>query len=181
MRAIILTFTFLFIASFIPSAPAQAVDKRYLAAAAGVQPIYQEAPGLAVTGPDGKAVALSGYRGKVVLLHFWATWCTPCKDEFPVLDRLYKELGRRGVEIIAIGVDSTATDEELRKAARSMGGSFPVYLARSGTVPDKYWRLGVPETYFIDKKGMLIGRALGPRDWGSAEVTGLINALIEEN
>lgn len=155
------------------------VDRAQLKAA-GMQEMDQRAPDFTLKGPGGRPVSLRELKGKVVLLHFWATWCKPCKEEFPHLEKVYREFKDRDFLLMPIAIDPNETSVGILFFAKGLGASFPVYLAAEGNVPVKYWAWGVPSTYFIDKGGNIIGRALGPRDWSSTEVKGLIEALLNE-
>lgn len=139
----------------------------------------KEAPDFTLLNPDGMRISLNDYKGKVVILHFWATWCKPCKEEFPAFERLHQRF-KNDVIFLAIAINVNATQGEITAFARKLGASFPVYLAREGKITDKYWIWGVPVTYFIDKKGWIVGRAIGPRDWTSDNVKAIIDALTEE-
>jgi len=156
--------------------------ERGLLKALGLQELSgnREAPDFAVVGSDGKKISLKDYKGKVVILHFWATWCKPCKEEFPAFEKLYQRLKGKDVALVAISIDAKAGKDEVSAFARGLGATFPVFLAREGNVTNRYWTWGVPVTYFIDKKGWIIGRALGPRDWASPEMMGLIEGLLKE-
>ncbi len=156
------------------------IDSLHLKAA-GIQEMSQSAPDFTLKEPGGKPVSLRDLKGKVVLLHFWATWCKPCKEEFPRFEKVYKEFKGRDFVLMPVVIDPKATREEIESFAKGLGASFPVYLASEGNVTSKYWTWGVPSTYFIDKGGNIIGKAIGPRDWGSAEVKNLIEALLKEN
>lgn len=155
------------------------IDKK-LFIAAGIQELKQEAPDFTVVEHDGKKVRLQDYKGKVVIIHIWATWCKPCKEEFPLFEKMYQRFKDKNVVFLPIAIDAKATQTEIDVFAKGLGASFPVYLAISGSVTDKYWTWGVPVTYFIDKKGWIAGRAVGPRDWASDSINNLINALLEE-
>lgn len=154
------------------------IDRKQLSAA-GLQELRQEAPDFSlITG--NQTISLKDYTGRVVILHFWATWCKPCKEEFPLFEKMYQRFKDKDVVFLPITIDAKASQEEVNVFARGLGASFPVYLARSGSVTDRYWTWGVPVTYFIDKKGWIVGRAVGPRNWGSPEVINLIEGLLAE-
>lgn len=140
----------------------------------------REAPDFTLLGSDGRRISLKDYKNRVVILHFWATWCIPCKEEFPLFEKMYQRFKDKGVVFLPISIDSRATQAEIDAFAKGVGATFPVYPARSGNVQDKYWTWGVPVTYFIDKKGLIAGRVIGPRDWASDKVNDLINALLME-
>ncbi|HLE08412.1 MAG TPA: TlpA disulfide reductase family protein [Thermodesulfobacteriota bacterium] len=158
--------------------PAHPVENAYLKDLS-IQALGGKAPGLMVRG-DSKEVRLADYRGKVVMLHFWAM-CKPCVKEMPALESLYRRFNDKGLAFLAITTEPKANRGEINAFAKRLGITFPIYFVGDGEVPDSYWAAGEPQTYLIDKKGNLIGRAFGPRDWGTKEATGLISRLLEEN
>lgn len=174
-------YIFLIIASliFMTSSHAYGIDKKLLNAA-GIQELKQEAPDFTIVDIDGKKTNLKDYRGKVVMIHIWATWCKPCKDEFPLFENVYRKFKDKDFVFLPIAIDQNASREEAASLAKKLGASFSIYLAREGNITDRYWTWGVPVTYFIDKKGWIAGRAIGPRDWGSNSVINLIDAMLEE-
>lgn len=155
------------------------IDKKKLDAA-GFQELNQEAPDFTLKGAAGGKISLRDFRGKVVVIHVWATWCKPCREEFPLFERLYQHFHNRGVVFLPVAIDPVAAYKEVSLYAKSLGATFQVYLAKDGSISDRYWTWGVPVTYFIGKKGWIVGRAIGPRDWNSDAVYNLINALLEE-
>lgn len=155
------------------------IDKKILNAA-GIQELKQEAPDFTLVGQDGAKISLKEIRGKVVIIHIWATWCKPCQHEFPFFEKVYQGFKGKDVVFLPIAIDLTATQEEINASAKKLGGTFPVYLAREGSVTDRYWTWGVPATYFIDKRGWIAGRTMGQKDWESESVNAVINALLEE-
>lgn len=146
----------------------------------GLQELSQEAPDFTLINPGGQKITLKDYRGKVVIINIWATWCVPCKEEFPLFEKMYQRIVEKNMVFLPISIDIKATQDEINAFAKEQTATFPVYLARMGNVTGKYWTWGVPVTYFINKKGWIVGRAIGPRDWSSDNVNGLINALLEE-
>src|SRR3990170_5689980 len=105
------------------------LDKAHLNAL-GIQELKQEAPDFTIKGTDGKAMSLKDFRGKVIILHFWATWCKPCKEEFPAFEKLYQGLKGKDIVFIPISIDAKATQDVIDTFAKGHGTSFPVYLAR---------------------------------------------------
>jgi thiol-disulfide isomerase/thioredoxin len=110
--------------------------------------------------PDGKSVALASFRGKAVLLNFWATWCGPCKIEMPWLVDLQKKYGPQGLQIVGVAMDDT-DDKEIADFAHKMGVN---YLVLKGTekVGDLYGGVeGLPMTYYLDRSGKVVDETLG--------------------
>ena len=155
------------------------IDRKFLGAA-GIQELKQEAPDFTIKGHDGNMMSLKDFRGKVVILHLWATWCKPCKEEFPAFEKLYQGLKGKDAAFLPISIDAKANKDEVDAFARGLGATFPVFLARDGNVTDRYWAWGVPVTYFLDRNGWIIGRAMGPRNWASSEVKGFIDSLLKD-
>lgn len=123
-----------------------------------------EAPGfdLPLLGADG-SVSLADYRGRVVLVNFWATWCRPCEEEIPAMERLYRSLSPDGFEILAISVDAEQSDVE--RFRDRLGISFPILLDPEQEVSRRYQTTGFPESLLVDVEGQVIERYIGPRDW----------------
>ncbi len=137
----------------------------------------QRAPDFAVTDLQGRTVRLSALRGKVVLLNLWATWCAPCIEEMPSIERLWSTLGGDDFALLAV-----SQDEEGRRSVEpfveKMRVSFPVFLDPDHEVGDRYGVWGYPETFVIDRNGYVVERVIGPRDWASPESVGSLRALI---
>jgi len=108
----------------------------------------------------GDAVRLSDYRGRVVMLNFWATWCSPCREEMPAMERFAKEAQGK-VQVLAVAADGTEPPEALAAFADDLGLSFPV-LFDGGTAGARYRAFGLPTTLFIDRNGVVQYRVSGP-------------------
>ncbi len=120
----------------------------------------QVAPDFELQSLDGKNVKLSDFRGKAVLLNFWATWCGPCKIEMPWFVELQKEYGPQGFQIVGVAMDDAST-EDITKFAKQMGVNYPVLLGKEA-VGESYGGVGVlPTTFFIDRDGKLVAREFG--------------------
>ncbi len=108
-------------------------------------------------------ISLSALRGRVVLVNFWATWCKPCEDEMPSMERLYQRLHPEGLELVAVSVDQ---DVELVASFRErLAISFPIALDPDQRVSRLYQTTGFPESLLIDASGTVVERYVGPRDW----------------
>ncbi|MDP6366617.1 MAG: TlpA disulfide reductase family protein [Nitrospinota bacterium] len=110
--------------------------------------------------------SLTDYREKVVLVNVWATWCPPCIDEMPDLENLYKKMKTKGApfEILGVSIDALGADP-VRKWVDRFEITFPILLDSRGSVKKLYRTTGVPETFVIDPKGILIRKFIGPRKW----------------
>lgn len=106
---------------------------------------------------------LSEHRGRVVLLNFWATWCKPCEDEMPSMQRLYQTLGTEEFELVAVSVD--VSPEDVVAFRDRMGIGFPIALDPAQEVSKRYQTTGYPESLLIDRDGVVVERYVGPRDW----------------
>ncbi len=130
--------------------------------------------------PDlaGKEVALSELRGRVVFVNFWATWCPPCREEAPGLERLHGELRDEGLAILAVSIDDVAATDEVRAFRDEFGLSFPILLDPGRRAYDAYQATGVPETFLIDGNGRLSERFIGPRIWEEPRFAKAIRRLL---
>jgi peroxiredoxin len=123
-------------------------------------------------------VRLSDLRGKVVLISFWATWCKPCEDEMPSMERLHRRLEGQPFAVLAVSVD---TDMEQLKSFRDrLGLTLPILLDPEKKVASAYQAFRYPETVLIDAKGEVAGRFIGPRDWDSQTYVEKIQALVDQ-
>ncbi|MBW2057440.1 MAG: TlpA family protein disulfide reductase [Deltaproteobacteria bacterium] len=135
------------------------------------------APDFTLQDLDGTAVSLRDFRGKLVLLNFWASWCPPCRAEIPSMKKLQDRLKEE--DFVLLAVDLRESSERVRSFRDKEGLNFLVLLDTDGAVGIAYAVRSIPTTYLIDSKGYIIGAALGPRDWGGTEVLGLINGLLK--
>jgi len=116
--------------------------------------------------PDlqGHAVQLAALRGKVVFVNVWATWCPPCIEEMPTIQQLYERLHGRGLEILAVSLDALGA-QVVAPFMQSRRLSFPTLLDTKNLVQRLYRTTGVPESFIVDKRGILVEKVVGPRDW----------------
>jgi len=119
--------------------------------------------------------SLESYRGRVVLLNFWATWCKPCEEEMPSMERLYRSLSDVPFEIVAVSVDESA--EPVRAFRQSYGLSFPILLDAEQDVARAYQTFRFPESFLIDGEGRVVQRYVGPRQWDAPEYQARIREL----
>ena len=151
-------------------------------AAVSVTQAAKPAPAIAFNGPDGSPTSLDRFKGRTILLNLWATWCVPCRQEMPALDKLQAELGGPDFEVVAINVDTRNPDKPkawLRDAGISRlayyadpDGKVLQTLQRSGHV------VGLPTTLLIDGSGCEIAVLKGPADWASQDGFHLIRAAL---
>lgn len=131
---------------------------------------------------DGKMVTLSSYRGKVVLLSFWATWCGPCRQEMPAMEKLYQRLKVKGFEVVA--VDMMEDKATVSAFVKTSGYTFPVLLDKTGEVGGNglYAARAIPTNYVIDKAGKIVGRKIGidGPEWTSSEKIAMFESLLAQ-
>ena len=125
---------------------------------------------LSFTDAEGEKLSLSAYRGKVVLLNIWATWCPPCRKEMPALNRLEQVLGSPRFKVIALSTDTSGLPD-VKAFYRTLGlKSLGVYLDEEGAAMRELRIIGLPTTILIDQQGDEIARKIGPATWDSGEV-----------
>jgi peroxiredoxin len=119
------------------------------------------------------------YKGKVTLVNIWATWCVPCKVEMPSMEKLYLERAPKGFAIAAVSIDE-GSPEDVRAFARDLKLSFDILHDRSNRVSQLYQTTGVPESFLLDRNGVLVKRVIGAHDWDSPANRALVDRLLEE-
>jgi peroxiredoxin len=150
---------------------------QYLEALSIVPPNSEvEALDFSVESLLGESESLNDYRGKVVFLNFWATWCGPCRAEVGEIDTLHETLKDEDFAIMALSIQEK--EKKVSKFMESNNIDFPVYLDSDGSVAAMYGVTGIPTTFIIAPDGSIVGRAVGPRDWGSKESVELMRSLM---
>ena len=127
--------------------------------------VGKAAPDFTLADLNDKEIRLADFRGKVVFLNFWATWCKPCKEEMPSMEVLHKNFEKDGLVILAVSIDRVTTTKDIQPFIKSMNLSFPVLVDSWGKTDMPYKRMGVPETFIIDQQGVIREIVIGPRDW----------------
>jgi len=130
----------------------------------------KEVPPLQLEDAKGAKRSLADFRGKVVLLNVWATWCAPCREEMPALDRLQAELGGSGFQVVALSVDQQGPEIAQRFFKEIGVKSLDFYIDRSARAAFQLDAPGLPVTLLIDRQGWEVGRKLGAVKWDSPEV-----------
>ncbi|MDE0146568.1 MAG: TlpA disulfide reductase family protein [Nitrospira sp.] len=139
-----------------------------------------QAPDFQLIDLQGNWQALPDYRGKVVLLNFWATWCGPCRVEMPSMERVYQDLKDEGFAILAISSDPQGSIVT-RPFVSAQGLTFPILHDSDYQVSGSYGVRTLPMSFLIDRNGTLNQRVFGARDWNSAEARELIRGLLRES
>lgn len=130
-----------------------------------------------LTDLNGQPHSLSQYRGQIVLLNFWATWCKPCEDEMPSMEQLSRRMQGREFELVAISVDEDV--EQVRSFQERLGLSFPILLDPAQEASRRYQTTGYPESFLIDRDGLIASqRFVGPRDWSDPAYVALVERLV---
>lgn len=141
--------------------------------------VGSRAPDFALMDLSGKSLRLADMRGKVVLLNFWATFCYPCRDEAPSLARLNAAMEGKNFVMIAVALDKEGK-EAVESFFRKSGNRLPAFPDPSGKVARLYGTALVPETFIIDKQGVVRKVVHGPAEWDSREMIGFIGNLIKQ-
>ena len=144
-----------------------------------LQPMKDAAstPEIALGTLEGKKIALKDFRGKVVLLNFWATWCVPCREEMPAMEKLYQEFKDKNFAIFAVAVKDRRQDAV--DFVKELKITYPIGLDPEGKVGQEYGAWGLPATYLIGPKGEGLARGWGPADWHGAAARKLIKDLLD--
>lgn len=137
----------------------------------------QPAPDFSVTTLDGKQLTLASFRGKVLVLNFWATWCPPCIDEVPGLKALQAEFPNRKVEILAISVDTNPA--AVQRFVQTFQLNYAVARDGSWGIAHRYGTKKLPETYIIDPEGNLARKVVSEADWKSPQLRRILSDLTQ--
>jgi peroxiredoxin len=138
------------------------------------------APNFTLPDLDGKMVSLADYRGKVVLLNIWATWCPPCVEEMPSMEKLHQELKEEKFVILAVSIDESGANAVL-PFMKNHRLNFPALIDSAGAIKGLYQTTGVPESFIIDKDGRIVEDVVGPMDWAADGAIRYFRELIQRN
>lgn len=142
--------------------------------------VGSEAPAFrAVDLATGDSVGLAEYRGEVVLLNIWATWCAPCEQEMPSMERVHRELGPEGVKVVAVSVDETDA-EGVRRWVAERQLTFRILQDRTRSIERIYQTTGVPESFVIDGHGVIVKKVIGAAEWDHPAQKALFRRLLAE-
>ena len=138
----------------------------------------QPAPAFQALRLDGTVSGLADYRGKVILLNVWATWCGPCRTEMPSMQRLHTQFAGSDFRIVAVSVDQERS-AVVRAFADDLGITFDILHDPTGEIQRLYKTTGVPESWVIDRSGTIIKKVVGATEWDSPTNTALIRTLLD--
>jgi peroxiredoxin len=142
-----------------------------------------EAPDFSAPLLNGQKVKLSDYRGQVVLLNLWATWCPPCRAEMPSMQTLYEDLGDEGFTILAVSAPSPPreTEEKIRAHVAENEFTFPVLIDTEYQAYGIYNTGSIPTSYLIDTDGKLVARLTGAIEWNTPGILGVLREMLQTN
>lgn len=139
----------------------------------------QPAPNFRLKDGQGNTVSLEQYRGTVVMLNFWATWCGPCRVEMPAMEALYRMFLRKDFEILAVSTDAQGT-AVTRPFQRELSLTFPILHDADFHVALHYGARSLPMTFLIDRRGIIVDRVFGAADWQDPQAVDAIRDLVRE-
>jgi cytochrome c biogenesis protein CcmG/thiol:disulfide interchange protein DsbE len=123
---------------------------------------------------------LTDYRGEVVLLNIWATWCIPCRTEMPSIEAVHQALGPKGLKVVAISIDDEGAEQKIQDFAKEFKLTFEMLHDPAGTIQGIYRTTGVPETFVIGRDGVIRKKWIGAEDWNSDGNQRLLTSLLAE-
>jgi len=124
--------------------------------------------------------SLADYKGQVVLLNIWGTFCVPCRAEMPAIEKLHQALGAQGLKVVAISMDDPGFEQQIRDFAKQYSLTFQILYDPSGKIVNDYQTTGVPETFVIARDGVIRKKVIGASDWNSTTNRALIAQLLAE-
>ena len=139
------------------------------------------APDFTLKAMDDNEHSLAQYRGKVVMLNFWATWCPPCRREMPSMEAVYQSLKDEGLMVLAVNEWEPADHVFAFMGQLSVFPEFPILFDASGSVAEAFAVKGLPTTFVIDAQGRIVYRAVGGRDFEHPEVVELLRGIIKRS
>ena len=125
---------------------------------------------------DGKSVNVSDFKGKIVVLNFWTTWCPDCRIEMPEMEKLYKRF--KEDDFVMVSINLRESSQKVSAFFKKHKLTFIALLDSNGSVGTSFGIRSIPTTFILDKQGGLLGKALGPRDWGGRKATALFETLV---
>ncbi len=139
-------------------------------------PGHPQAPDFSLKDIDGNTHRLADYRGKVLIVNFWATWCPPCRAEMPSMERAWKKERNNGIMILAINVGED--EDTIFQFTADYPVTFPLLMDQDSEVVGPWGVRGLPTTYVVDPSGHIVYRAIGGREWDDPELLDKVRALL---
>ncbi len=139
----------------------------------------QPLPDLTLTAMDGKKVSLASYKGKVLFINLWATWCAPCRDEMPSMQKLYEQMKGENFEMIAISIDKDGL-KAVEPFVKDLKLTFPILLDVEQKASGPFKITGVPETFLVSPEGTILHHLVGPAAWDKPEIANALRALARK-
>ena len=152
------------------------------AACGGPEPeignVGQTVPAYSAPTVDGDSVHVASYRGEVVLLNVWATWCIPCRKEIPELQALHQDYSGRGLRVLGVSVDASDADRDVAEFAKSFGMTYTILRDPEETVSALFAIPGVPASFLVDREGVVRWRHLGPFKATDSAFVSVLNSVL---
>lgn len=164
MKKIVLLLTVL----LLLSAPVFAVNQKKSVAKVGFE-VGEILPDFSMTDLNGKTKNLKDFRGKTVMLNFWATWCPPCRAEMPSMETLWNKNKNKDFVILAVSVDREKTSK-VADFIKANKYTFPVFHDTNGKLAQMFLIRSIPTTYILDKSGVILSKKMGAEDWSKLEI-----------
>jgi len=123
---------------------------------------------------------LADYRGQVLMINVWATWCLPCRVEMPSIEALHKTYGPKGLKILAVSIDDPGTDAAIRSFAKQYGLTFDILHDPKGAITEAYDISGYPETFIVGRDGVIRKKLMQATDWNTPDARALVDRLLTE-
>ena len=177
--ALVVTAFFLSVNQFQPEANAEddELDKLFKEMGIGKIDSRKEPVDFSLVRLDAKIIRLSEYQGKIVFLNFWATWCAPCRIEMPAMQKLHDKYKDQNFAMIAVSLKENV--QQVRSYIKKNKLTFTILVDPKGKAAQQFRVISIPTTIIINKQGIIIGHAIGPRTWESKKSFALFKKLIE--
>ena len=170
-------FAILLLLGFLSSASGGEADL-FQKVGAKQMKVKKSAPNFSLKDLNGQKVELKHFKGKVIVLNFWATWCGPCKEEMPSMESLWQQFRGKDFVLLSISVDYEGV-KPVKEYIEKQRYTFRVLIDPHCQTLDLYEVKAIPTTLIIDKKGQIVAMAIGPKDWKSPEAISLVDLLMK--
>jgi thiol-disulfide isomerase/thioredoxin len=155
---------------------------RRLGGGSNAATVGAQMPDFAAHTMDEPAVAkhFSDYRGRVVLVNVWATYCIPCREEMPSLERLSRALGPKGLVVVGVSIDNPGLEPQIREFVKQYGLTFPILQEGTGHIEEQLDAFGIPATFVVAKDGMIRRKVIGAQRWDTPDNRAMVERLLAE-